>query len=52
MLADVGNPDLRVKCMEIIAHLKKESEILREEDYKKIGEAAANDKFKEVDEQK
>ena len=52
MFTDVGNTDLKEKCLDVIKELKLEADLLMQENYKSIGEAAANWKFEEAEERK
>ena len=52
MFTDVGNTDLKEKCVDVIKELKLEADVLMQENYKSIGEAAANWRFEEAEERK
>jgi len=49
---DIGNPDLKEKCLDVIKELKIEADVLMAENHKVIGEAAASWKFEEAEERK
>jgi len=52
MFTDVGNSDLKEKCLDVIKQLKLEADFLMQENYKVVGEAAANWRFEEAEEKK
>ena len=52
LLVDVANPDLKERCYDVIRQLKLESDLLKEENKKIVGEAVANKKFMDAEEKK
>jgi len=52
MFTDVGSPDLKERCLDVIKELKLEADVLTEGNLKTIGEAAANWKSEEAEERR
>ena len=42
MFSDIGSPDLKERCLDVIRELKLEADILMQENHKNIGEAATS----------
>ena len=52
MFIDVGSPDLKERCLDVIRELKLEADVLTEGQLKTIGEAASNWKTEEAEEKR